>query len=1268
MPPEGIEDANKAREESSENSSEGVSESECRVPLLPARRRRRVAGGGGYRRRSGSFYSEPYEDFQETSETYLEHDNDLLEDGPTPGDPGPVWRSRPDRSPIWRQLKYRLPNLFRFCDMHANLAAARGDVTAPPTAASTSDTSPNPTSLNWADSEMADVDANDGYTVVKSKKRRRTSSPEHAAKQPGRPAEKPSSQQQKRPSGSRSMPPQEIKATRANIAAARARQATTNHENYIFVELCPDIPDYSYLKAIGMLVGGPGRISQFNRMNGHYVVGLATKDHASRLVEVGIDIEGTHLKVFPFRKRAERIVIVNLPGFVEDSAIVEALRNFGTVTSIAPIMIKMGEYTFNDGRREAFILLREGVRLESLPTRMTIKSKGDTLSAFLSFGIKQHHVDIAFVEETNAFHLGSGQDLCLGYRAVVLAHPVAISGSGLACVFGPGVAVLQQRILWPGHIALAAIDVHGEDMTAIAVHLAHESRERNRQLELLAATTAQEEACWIIGDFNIRDRGPSSSSSSDALAALLDLAALVDVATQFDAAHLPTRVAMHGDQVESNRLARILVPAGVLDRVSIYATSHYHLSDHRLVLIQVGPPTTAVSSPTQPRLAAMLRSGLVLDHLAGYIRELEEEMTHDDDDGILWDRWTTIKAGLLAEARSLHDPRHAASDSYIYRARRYIAAQLEASSIRADYPSLPVLARAIRLRRPVSVIRDEQDNIIEGPSFGGGPPARSPTPSSTSLAERPRWDGLPCELLVAFSEGFFAEALARVFAASRLRGALPPSTRRSSICLVPKARGGRGLDGYRPVALPSADYRVLAAILHRRLKPHLRTLVPECQTYAVPGRSPSWNIAMVTDAVEEATALGSPLAVMGVDLESAFDSLDRGFLESLLTSLRLPPAFRAWIKILYAEADATIRAGGFSTTAFLLLNGLRQGCAVSAALFSIATGPLLRRLELTLGVGNVIAYAYDIVLLLHRDEDFERVATVFEDYKQASGVGVNLRKSAGLWCGAWRNRGDSPLGASWSTTSIRVIGLDIAPRSTVAHQEQHLLALLETACRKWTPFTRGLSLVALFERHLIKLFGTGTGTIQHHLHGYLPSPPTIAKLQARLASCWTSPSSAAAGSSDLLAPARWRGARVRDLIVEEHFIARPTRSVLADAATLGAFCRRLTSENAVGFGAESTPSSSSLAAAVVLRGTATLFLNGLTTRSARRALDRPRLAATPISRFTIGPPPSRIDWASLRRGAYSGHEADAVLKLALYALPHPAHPASVGLDLRRVRP
>ncbi|UYV66531.1 PGBD5 [Cordylochernes scorpioides] len=541
-------------------------------------------------------------------------------------------------------------------NMHVNLAAAR-DVTAPKTAASSSENLANPASLNWADSEMAEADDSEGFIVVKKGKKRRlgSTSPEHAARQPNKPGEQRGSQQHKRPTGPRKVPPQEIKATRKDIAEAKARQNSSTHENYIFVE---------------------------RRMNGHYLVGLATKDPARRLVEGGLEIEGTTLRVFPYRKRAERIIVANLPGFVEDSAVVNALSPYGKVTSIAPILVKMGEFTFTDGRREAFILLNDGTKLDRLPTRLDVKSKGDSVPAFLSFGIKcskcgkqghrrancpalarqtissrqtasptdarppspppppqqprqpspapaapaspvppaetsteataipsapqpaepknhaqpapaahpaplapprppgartplldcvvtnveepstsstssqkrtgraqlEKHLDglptLPIVQsvlqdlgraktldllssrkmlkkdlaslpaaqvasllelintilaahpdtdsivqrETNAYHLDSCQDLCLGYNTVVLTHPVAIPGSGLACVFGPGVAVLRQRVLWPGHIALAVIDVHGEEMTIINAHLAHDPRERREQLELLAAT------------------------------------------------------------------------------------------------------------------------------------------------------------------------------------------------------------------------------------------------------------------------------------------------------------------------------------------------------------------------------------------------------------------------------------------------------------------------------------------------------------------------------------------------------------------------------------------------------------------------------------------------------------------------------------------------------------------------------------------------------------------------------------------------------------
>ncbi|UYV68313.1 hypothetical protein LAZ67_5003828 [Cordylochernes scorpioides] len=150
--------------------------------------------------------------------------------------------------------------------------------------------------------------------------------------------------------GREQCPPKEIKATRANIAEAKARQTSSTHENYIFVELCPDIPDYSYLRAMGKLVGGPGGITQFNRMNGHYIVGLATKNLARRLVEGGLEIDGTTLKA-SWRTKPSRMPCdpMEIP------------------PPSPPILVKMGEYTFTDGRREAFVLLHDGINLEKLP-------------------------------------------------------------------------------------------------------------------------------------------------------------------------------------------------------------------------------------------------------------------------------------------------------------------------------------------------------------------------------------------------------------------------------------------------------------------------------------------------------------------------------------------------------------------------------------------------------------------------------------------------------------------------------------------------------------------------------------------------------------------------------------------------------------------------------------------------------------------------------------------------------------------------------------
>ncbi|UYV79383.1 hypothetical protein LAZ67_17002403, partial [Cordylochernes scorpioides] len=343
--------------------------------------------------------------------------------------------------------------------------------------------------------------------------------------------------------------------------------------------------------------------------------------------------------------------------------------------------------------------------------------------------LRQHRVDIALVQETNAHHLDGAQDLCLR-----CCHRTtdAISGSGLACVYAPGVTVSRHRILWPGHIVLAVINVHGQEMTVINVHLSHDQRERIEQLRVIEAAAVEEEA-WVLGDFNIREDRNRDSISMAALGALCESSALLDAVSEFDAAHLPTRVAENGDLIESSRLERKLAPASFLEISTSYATAPYYLSDHRMVLHRVGPP----AAPSQPRVAAMLRSGLVQEHMNNYLVDIAEEISMHDAPQ-MWDRWTLFKAGILAEARSLHDPRHHdRDDGYIGRAQRCIRAQLEASSTNADYPSRaphapppPICHHQGRKRRGHRRSRSAAKGLRDLPSPARAAIQRSTRPSS----------------------------------------------------------------------------------------------------------------------------------------------------------------------------------------------------------------------------------------------------------------------------------------------------------------------------------------------------------------------------------------------------------------------------------------------------------------------------------------------------------------------------------------------------------
>ncbi|UYV64447.1 hypothetical protein LAZ67_3000735 [Cordylochernes scorpioides] len=242
---------------------------------------------------------------------------------------------------------------------------------------------------NWAElTEDSNSEYEGNFTIVQKRKRRRGSANSSPAAAPS--SNLGGARTNRRPQSSAGWAPraQEVRTTRAHIVEARARQASSTEDHCVYVERSPELEPYHYMRAMDRMFGSTREVFQVTKMNGHFLVGLANRGMAERLVNEGLEVEGTLHRVFPFRKRAERITVGNLPFFVGDAAVISALTPLGRVTSIAPKLMKAGPYTYNDGRREAFIILREGMTIEGLPTRLNITIKGEAWPAYLSSGIR----------------------------------------------------------------------------------------------------------------------------------------------------------------------------------------------------------------------------------------------------------------------------------------------------------------------------------------------------------------------------------------------------------------------------------------------------------------------------------------------------------------------------------------------------------------------------------------------------------------------------------------------------------------------------------------------------------------------------------------------------------------------------------------------------------------------------------------------------------------------------------------------------------------
>ncbi|KAJ1164604.1 hypothetical protein NDU88_005039 [Pleurodeles waltl] len=237
-------------------------------------------------------------------------------------------------------------------------------------------------------------------------------------------------------------------------------------------------------------------------------------------------------------------------------------------------------------------------------------------------------------------------------------------------------------------------------------------------------------------------------------------------------------------------------------------------------------------------------------------------------------------------------------------------------------------------------------------------------------------------------------------------GRFPTEIDQATIVVIPKTQPpSRHCSAYRPISLLNIEIKVLSSTLASRLKEIMPTLVHPDQCGFMPTRSTRHCIRRLHLALAHRNTLShAHLALLLLDFEKAFDTVDWSYLELVLQKNGLGPRFRGLVRLLYSKPTARVRVNGVVSDPFPIGRGTRQGCPLSPLLFALMIEPLailLRGDPLIEGWSwpacaedRVALYADDVLLYLSNPaKSGPRVLEILGLFAEASGLILNPAKS-----------------------------------------------------------------------------------------------------------------------------------------------------------------------------------------------------------------------------------------------------------------------------------
>ena len=297
----------------------------------------------------------------------------------------------------------------------------------------------------------------------------------------------------------------------------------------------------------------------------------------------------------------------------------------------------------------------------------------------------------------------------------------------------------------------------------------------------------------------------------------------------------------------------------------------------------------------------------------------------------------------------------------------------------------------------------------------------------------PGADGFPVEFYRRFWSSLGPD-LVEVLNYCYEHGQLSNSQKQGIIRLLYKKEDPLLLKNWRPISLLNTDYKICTKVLANRLKKVLSVILSEDQTCGVPGRSIYENLFLLRDTLDYIDHKQVSAALISLDQEKAFDRVNHGFLQRVLSRFNFGPSFRQWVNIVYTDIHSCVLNNGWLSAKIKLDRGVRQGCPLSPLLYCLVAetlGQAIRRDDSIRGIpipgvnkqSKVSQYADDTTLILADIYSITQSFNLINIFERGSGSRLNAQKTEGLWLGAAAGKQTGPVNITWTTDKLKILGV-----------------------------------------------------------------------------------------------------------------------------------------------------------------------------------------------------------------------------------------------------